>query len=245
MKGVIVAGGLGTRLNPLTRATNKHLLPVYDRPMIHYPITTLVKAGIRDIIIITGGPHAGDFIQVLRNGEGLGVNRLMYAHQEKDNAGIADNLRYAEGFVDGDSICAILGDNCTDADISKEVSEFAHGAHIFLKEVDDPERFGVPTFGGYGKIVDVTEKPLNPASKFAITGVYLYDESLFEKIRTLKPSQRGQLEITDVNRAYLEEGTLDWSRLEGFWCDAGTPESLHRVNRYWAEKAGYVAKEKE
>lgn len=231
MKGVILAGGLGTRLYPLTYATNKHLLPVYDRPMIFYPIQTLVRAGIEEILIVTGGPHAGHFLQVLRNGQEFGVKHLEYVYQEGEG-GIAAALSLAEDFADGDCLTVILGDNTTDADISKEIKNFQEGALIFLKEVPDPQRFGVAVFKR-GKLVGIKEKPKKPKSNLVVTGLYLYDNTVFKKIRTLKPSRRGELEITDVNNLYLVQGKLGWAKLRGFWRDAGTFETLFEVNAYW------------
>lgn len=233
MKGVILAGGLGTRLYPLTFATNKHLLPVYDRPMVFYPIQTLVKAGVEEILIVTGGPHAGHFLQVLRNGQEFGVRHLEYAYQEGEG-GIAAALSLAEKFTDNGSLAVILGDNTTDADIRKEVEEFTGGALLFLKEVSDPERFGVAVFKR-GKLVGIEEKPKKPKSNLAVTGLYLYDNSIFDKIRKLKPSGRGELEITDVNNLYLAEDRLGWAKLRGFWRDAGTFETLWEVGNYWRE----------
>jgi len=237
LKGIILAGGLGSRLYPLTYATNKHLLPVYDQPMIYYPIQTLVSAGIDEIMIVTGGPHAGDFIPVLRNGREFGIRQLEYAYQE-DNGGIAEALSFAESFADGESICVILGDNTTDADIRPAVENFRDGAMIFLKEVPDPHRFGCPVFAPDDptRVIEIQEKPRHPQSKYAVTGLYLYDSTVFDYIRTLEPSDRGELEITDVNNCYLRDGRLYWHELDGFWSDAGTFESLYRTNRYWAEK---------
>lgn len=235
MKGVILAGGLGTRLYPLTYATNKHLLPVFDKPMIFYPINTLVSAGVKDILIVTGGPYAGHFLRVLKNGEDLGVEHLEYAYQE-DEGGIADALSLAKEFSDSEALCVILGDNCTDADIGKEVKKFKKGAKIFLKKVKDPQRFGVPVFGKDDKILKIEEKPKKPASSYAVTGLYMYDSTVFDKIEKTEPSGRGELEITDVNNLYLKEGSLDWAELDGFWSDAGTYESLFGVSKYWAEK---------
>lgn len=237
MKGVILAGGLGTRLYPLTHVTNKHLLPVYDRPMIFYPIETLVKAGVTEIMIVVGGPHSGHFISVLRNGRHLGIKHLEFAYQEKEG-GIAEALALAEEFVDGDNMVVILGDNTTDADISDEVKRFEKGAMVFLKEVPDPERFGVPTFDPKNpqKIIKITEKPKNPDTNFAVTGLYIYDHVVFDFIRQIKPSPRGELEITDVNNLYIKKGQLYWSLLKGFWRDAGTFETLLEVNNYWAKK---------
>lgn len=236
MKGIILAGGLGTRLYPLTYATNKHLLPVFDKPMVYYPIQTLVRAGIKNIMIVTGGPHAGDFIRVLRNGEDLGVKHLEYAYQEGGEGGIADALRLCEDFADGEPITVVLGDNCTDADISSAVKKFKKGALIFLKKVPDPERFGIPVFNSKRKVVKIEEKPKKPKSNYAVTGLYIYDKKVFDYIRKIKPSKRGQLEITDVNNLYLKDGRLNWTLLEGFWSDAGTSESLYRASVYWAEK---------
>ena len=237
MKGVILAGGLGTRLYPLTWATNKHLLPIFDQPMIFYPINTLVRAGIKEILVVTGGPHAGHFLQVLKNGKELGLKHLEYAYQEGEG-GIAAALYLAEDFADGGAVAVVLGDNTTDADISPAVENFQEGATVFLKEVPDPERFGVPVFSKKDpkKIIRIEEKPAKPQSNFAVTGLYLYDNEVFKIIKTLKPSARGELEITDVNNCYLEKGKLNWFELEGFWSDAGTFESLFRTNQYWAKK---------
>lgn len=235
MKGVVLAGGLGSRLFPLTHATNKHLLPVYNQPMIYYPIRTLTNAGIKDVLIVVGGPHAGHFIRVLKNGVDLGINHLEFAYQE-DEGGIAAALSLAEDFADEGPICVILGDNCTDADISGSVSNFSDGAMIFLKSVKNPQRFGVPTFNKKRKITKITEKPKKPDSDYAVTGLYIYDFTAFEKIRKLKPSKRGELEITDLNNRYVEEGNLDWTELKGFWSDAGTFETLFEVSKYWIGK---------
>jgi glucose-1-phosphate thymidylyltransferase len=235
---VILAGGKGTRMYPLTHATNKHLLPVYDQPMVFYPIQTLVNAGIDSVLIVTGDIYAGHFINVLKNGKELGLKHVEYAYQEGGSKGIADALRYAEDFADGESIAVILGDNTTDADISPAVKNFTQGATIFLKKVVDPERFGNPQFNEQdpSKIVNIIEKPEKPVSPYAVTGLYLYDKTVFEKINTLKPSDRGELEITDINNAYIAEGQLSWAELEGFWSDAGTFHSLYRSGRYWARK---------
>jgi glucose-1-phosphate thymidylyltransferase len=243
MKGIILAGGLGTRLYPLTYVTNKHLLPVYDQPMIFYPIQTLVKAGIDEILIVVGGPHAGGFIQILRLGKEYGIRNLNYVYQEKSDGGISDALSLAEDFADGGSVAVMLGDNTTDADVSAYVKPFKDGATVFLKKVHDPERFGVPVFsrpkkGVKPKIIKIEEKPKDPKSDYAVTGLYLYDKSVFSKIRKLKPSDRGQLEITDLNNIYIDEGKLNWEELKGFWSDAGTPASLFKANAYWAIKKG-------
>lgn len=240
MKGVILAGGLGTRLYPLTHATNKHLLPVYDKPMIYYPVQTLINSGISEILVVVGGPHAGDFIRVLKNGKEFGIDHLEYAYQEAGDGGIADALRITEDFADGEPICAILGDNCTDANIGREVKNFRKGTHLFLKKVPDPQRFGIAQFdpNDKTKITRIVEKPQKPKTNLAVTGVYLYDANVFHHITTIKPSARGQLEITDVNNIYIKEGTLTWSILQGYWRDAGTFEALFQVNKYWAEKSG-------
>jgi len=235
MKGIVCAGGLGTRLRPLTITTNKHLLPIYDKPMIYYPIQTLVKAGVEDIIVVTGGPHAGQFIQALRDGRDFGIRHIFYAYQEKEG-GISEAIACAEPYAEGESVAVILGDNCTDADITKEVNEFTDGARVFLKEVPDPERFGVPVFDQSREILAIEEKPQEPKSNFAVVGLYLYDETVFNKIRDLKPSQRGELEVTDLNNAYLQEKKLQWSVLNGYWRDAGTFETLLEVNRFWGER---------
>jgi len=238
MKGVILAGGLGTRLYPLTYVTNKHLLPVLDKPMIFYPIETLIRAGISEVMVVTGGPHAGHFLHVLKNGEELGLTYLEYAYQEGGNRGIADALSLAEDFATDEPITVILGDNTTDADISEAVKSFKEGATLFLKEVADPKRFGVPLFGEGGRIIEIIEKPEVPPSQYAVTGLYIYDAGVFDYIREIEPSERGQLEITDVNNCYLRDGKLSWELLDGFWSDAGTPESLFRASAYWAKKAG-------
>ncbi|MEK7160380.1 MAG: sugar phosphate nucleotidyltransferase [Patescibacteria group bacterium] len=238
MKGVVLAGGLGTRLYPLTFVSNKHLLPVYNKPMIFYPIETLVKAGITEVLIVTSGPHVGHFLGVLKNGKELGLKHVEYAYQEKPDGGIADALSLAESFADNDNLAVILGDNTTDADISESVKNFKEGALIFLKEVDDVNRFGVPVFDKDDpqKIIAIEEKPDKPKSNMAVTGLYFYDNKVFDIIKNLKPSGRGELEISDVNNAYVKEGKLKWSKLDGYWNDAGTFRSLYNAGRYWAEK---------
>lgn len=242
MKGIVLAGGLGSRLYPLTHATNKHLLPIYDQPMIYYPIATLVNAGIDHIMVVTGGPHAGHFLRVLRDGKHLGVRHLEYTYQENEG-GIAEALSLCEDFADGDDICVILGDNTTDADIRPAVESFTEGALLFLAKVPDPHRFGCPRFDPNDptRILRIEEKPREPASNYAVTGLYIYDARVFDYIARLEPSDRGELEITDVNNFYLADGLLRWVELEGFWTDAGTFESLHRANRYWAERRGWRA----
>jgi len=238
MKGVILAGGTGSRLYPLTKVTNKHLLPVYNAPMIYYPLRTLVDAGITQILIVTGGRNAGDFLRLLANGKEFGLKRLNYAYQEGEG-GIADALRLAEDFAEGERICVLLGDNILQGSIKQAVVNFeqqARGAHILLKGVTNPERFGVPVFEG-DRIIRIEEKPAHPASQFAVTGVYFYDASVFEKANRLKPSSRGELEITDVNNAYLQEGSLTYSILEGWWTDAGTFQSLRLATNLVAESS--------
>jgi glucose-1-phosphate thymidylyltransferase len=230
MKGVILAGGKGSRLYPLTRVTNKHLLPVYDRPMIFYPMQTLVDAGICEIIVVTGGQNAGDFLRLLSNGHDFGLKRIHYTYQEGEG-GIADALRLAEPFVEGEKICVVLGDNIIENNIIGPKAAFekqSHGAHLILKEVNDPERFGCPEMSG-GKILTIEEKPKIPKSNYAVTGIYFYDATVFEKIGKTKRSWRNELEITDVNNMYLEEDTLTHSVLHGWWTDAGTFESLLRA----------------
>ena len=230
MKGVILAGGLGSRLRPLTLVTNKHLLPVYDRPMIHYPIECLVQAGITDVLIVTGGDYAGDFLRLLKNGKDLGVRKLEYAYQEGEG-GIADALKLAEDFADGGQIAVVLGDNILEKSIAEPVRQFRQqgsGAKLLLKQVHDPERFGVAELEG-DRIVKIVEKPKDPQSDLAVTGIYFYDADAFEICQTLKPSGRGELEITDVNNAYLKRGDLTHSILDGWWTDAGTFESLFRA----------------
>lgn len=231
MKGVILAGGLGTRLYPLTKITNKHLLPIYDRPMIYYPIEILVRAGINDILIVTGGNHAGDFLKLLGNGKDFGLRHLNYTYQEGEG-GIAEALSLTEYFAEGQSIVVILGDNIFQSDISKAVLNFQHqgeGAKILLKEVEDPQRFGVAELEGE-KILRIVEKPQIPKSNLIVTGVYMYDNRVFDFIKNLVPSERGELEITDVNNAYIKAGQMTYEILDGWWTDAGTFESLYRAN---------------
>ncbi|HER42948.1 MAG: NTP transferase domain-containing protein [Candidatus Krumholzibacteriota bacterium] len=236
MKGIILAGGLGTRLMPLTRITNKHLLPVYDKPMVFYPIQALINAGIRDILIVTGGNNAGDFLRLLGNGKDFGLEHIDYTYQEGEG-GIAEALRLAEYFAGGERICVVLGDNIIEKNIRRAVESYLRqpsGAKILLKEVPDPERFGVPLLDGE-RVVRIEEKPSEPASSYAVTGIYMYDERVFEIIKTLEPSDRGELEITDVNNAYIERGELTWDVLDGWWTDAGTFDSLLKANRLVAE----------
>jgi glucose-1-phosphate thymidylyltransferase len=227
MKGVILAGGLGTRLYPLTKVTNKHLLPVCDKPMIYYPIQTLVNAGVRDILLVTGGNSAGDFLRLLGNGKEFGLQHLNYTYQEGEG-GIAAALSLAEYFANREPICVVLGDNIIERNIAPIVRAFqeqGRGAKIVLKEVKDPQRFGVPVFER-DRLVRIEEKPKEPKSPYAVTGIYCFDHQVFDIIRTLKPSTRGELEITDVNNAYIERGRMTWDVLDGWWTDAGTFESL-------------------
>jgi glucose-1-phosphate thymidylyltransferase len=232
MKGIILAGGLGTRLYPLTKVTNKHLLPVYDKPMIYYPIQTLINAGIDDILIVTGGNNAGDFLRLLGNGKEFGLKHINYTYQEGEG-GIADALRLAEFFAAGEKICVVLGDNLIEQNIRRAVEDFRtqkEGAKILLKEVPDPQRFGVPELRGE-QVIRIEEKPAEPKSNYAVIGIYLFDKTVFEIIKTLKPSGRGELEITDVNNHYIAQGKMTWDILEGWWTDAGTFESLLHANK--------------
>jgi len=237
MKGVVLAGGTGSRLFPLTKITNKHLLPVYDKPMIYYPIQTLVNAGIKDILVVTGGRNAGDFLRLLANGKEFGLKHLDFTYQEGEG-GIAEALDLAEHFADGHKICVILGDNIIEGTIAEAVQAFREqptGARILLKEVPDAERFGVAELAGE-RITGIEEKPKQPKSSYAVTGIYMYDASVFDKIHTLVPSGRGELEITDVNNAYIREGTMTFSFLGGWWTDAGTFESLLRASNLVSEQ---------
>jgi glucose-1-phosphate thymidylyltransferase len=236
MKGVILAGGLGTRLYPLTKITNKHLLPIYDKPMIFYPLQTLVNAGIRDILIVTGGNSAGDFLRLIGNGKEFGLQHVNYTYQEGEG-GIAAALNLAEYFSEGQKICVILGDNIIENNIMKAVQAFekqARGAKILLKEVPDAHRFGVAEIQR-DKIMSIDEKPKSPKSNYAVIGIYLYDSEVFSIIKKLKPSNRGELEITDVNNEYIQRGALTYDILDGWWTDAGTFESLLRASNLVAE----------
>lgn len=227
MKGVVLAGGLGSRLHPLTKVTNKHLLPVHNEPMIYYPIRTLVNAGIDQLLVVTGGNNAGDFLRLLENGRDFGLKHINYTYQQGEG-GIAAALSLAEYFADQDKIVVVLGDNIIEGNIKQSVEKFKkqqEGARILLKEVSDPQRFGVPVFEG-DKIIRVEEKPAQPASHYAVIGIYMYDHRVFDFIKSLKPSERGELEITDVNNFYIREGKMQWDILEGWWSDAGTFESL-------------------
>jgi glucose-1-phosphate thymidylyltransferase len=236
MKGIVLAGGLGTRLAPLTNITNKHLLPVYNQPMIFFPIQTLVEAGIKDILIVTGGNSAGDFLKLLRNGAQFGLSRIHYAYQEGEG-GIAAALSLAKDFAEKEPVCVVLGDNILQNSIARFTKKFRHqgsGAKILLSEVSDPQRFGVPVIED-DRIVRIEEKPATPKSSYAVIGVYMYDNRVFDIITTLKPSGRGELEITDVNNAYIEAGDLTWEVIDGWWTDAGTFDSLLRASNLVAE----------
>ena len=233
---MILAGGLGRRLYPLTKITNKHLLPVHSKPMIFYPLQTLINAGIDDILIVTGGNHAGDFLRLLGNGKEFGLEHINYTYQEGEG-GIAEALGLAEHFADGDKVVVILGDNVIEGNIIRQASSFRkqkEGAKILLKEIPDPERFGVPEIVD-DEIVKIEEKPKTPKSNFAVTGIYMYDDKVFDIIRTLSPSARGELEITDVSNVYIREGKMTYDILEGWWSDAGTFESLLRAGNLVAQ----------
>jgi len=236
MKGVVLAGGTGSRLYPLTRVTNKHLLPIYDKPMVYYPIQTLVNAGIEEILLVTGGKNAGDFLRLLGNGREFGLKHLNYTYQEGEG-GIAEALGLAEFFANGEPICVVLGDNIIENNVRQAVQNFANqktGAKILLKEVADAQRFGVAEIRGQ-RVVGIEEKPASPKSNYAVIGIYLYDATVFQKIGRLTPSGRGELEITTVNNFYIEEGNLSYEILDGWWTDAGTFDSLLRANTLVAE----------
>ena len=236
MKGIVLAGGLGTRLRPLTSVTNKHLLPVYDQPMIYYPIQTLVNAGINDIMVVTGGSSAGEFLRLLGNGKAFGLKHLNYAYQEGEG-GIAAALSLVEHFAADGPVCVVLGDNIIEGNIRGAVESYRRqgsGAKIILKRVSDPQRFGVPRLDG-NRVTSIDEKPAQPQSDYAVIGIYMYDEKVYDIIRSLKPSGRGELEITDVNNAYIQRDAMTWEELEGWWTDAGTFESLLRASNLVAE----------
>jgi len=237
MKGVVLAGGLGTRLLPMTKVTNKHLLPVYDKPMIYYPIETLVNAGIQEILLVTGGNCAGDFLELLGDGREFGLKELHYTYQAGGNKGIADALRLAEDFADGEKLVVMLGDNLIEKNIRHAVADFftqREGAKIMLREVEDPQRFGVASVEG-NRITKIVEKPTQPESNLAVIGIYMYDSKVFDIIRTLKPSDRGEMEITDVNNAYINAGAMTYEVINGWWTDAGTIESLYRAAQMVAD----------
>ena len=239
MKGVVLAGGLGTRLMPLTRVTNKHLLPVYDKPMIFYPIQTLVDAGITDIMLVTGGNNAGEFLRLIGNGEEFGLRHMNYAYQ-KTEGGIADALKLAKHFVGQDKVAVMLGDNFVQGNVRKAVNAFREqpsGAKIFLKEVPHPEDFGVAVLEG-DKVAHIIEKPKEAPSNLAVIGIYLYDNAVFEICETLKPSARGELEITDVNNEYIRRGAMTYEIIDGWWADCGSFEALIRSNILVAREHG-------
>lgn len=236
MKGVILAGGLGSRLNPLTKITNKHLLPVYDKPMVFYPLQALLNAGIDDVLLVTGGNNAGDFLRLLGNGKSFGLKHLEYTYQEGEG-GIADALGLAEEFADNDKIAVVLGDNIIEKNICQAVQEFREqeaGAKILLKQVHDPQRFGVPEIDG-DKILSIEEKPKQPKSDYAVIGIYMYDQQVWDIVRTLVPSGRGELEITDVNNVYIRQQQMTYGVLDGWWTDAGTFNSLYKATCLVAE----------
>lgn len=236
MKGVVLAGGLGTRLRPLTSVTNKHLLPVYNQPMIYYPIQTLVNAGIKDIMVVTGGSSAGDFLRLLGNGKEFGLKHLNYTYQEGEG-GIAAALSLVEHFAANEPVCVVLGDNIIEGNILSAVKAYraqGSGAKILLKKVEDPQRFGVPQLNG-NRVIRIEEKPKKPKSEYAVIGIYMYDATVYDIIRTLKPSARKELEITDVNNAYIARNAMTWEEIEGWWTDAGTFESLLRASILVAE----------
>jgi glucose-1-phosphate thymidylyltransferase len=236
MKGVVLAGGLGTRLSPLTKITNKHLLPVFNRPMVYYPIETLINAGINDIMIVTGGNSAGDFLRLLENGREFGLKHLNYTYQQGEG-GIADALGLVEHFADGGPVCVVLGDNIIENNIQAAAEDYRRqgkGAKILLKKVHDPQRFGVPELDGE-RVVRIEEKPKDPKSDYAVIGVYFYDSSVFDVIKKLVPSARGELEITDVNNYYIDRGEMTWNELDGWWTDAGTFDSLLRASNLVSE----------
>ncbi len=239
MKGVILAGGLGTRLRPLTSITNKHLLPVYDRPMIYYPIQTLVEAGINDIMLVTGGNAAGDFLRLLGNGEEFGLKHINYTYQKREG-GIAEALGLCRHFVGDDKVVVMLGDNSLDGSIKKAVRDFERqesGAKIFLKTVDNPREYGVAELKGR-LVKNIVEKPKNPKSNYAVIGIYMYDARVWGILKTLRPSGRGELEITDVNNAYIKNGQMTYEIVRGWWGDAGSSiEDLWRVNQYIGQRA--------
>jgi glucose-1-phosphate thymidylyltransferase len=234
MKGIILAGGKATRLRPLTKITSKQLLPVYDKPMIYYPLETLMKAGIKEILIIMAPEYAGHFLHLLGSGKEFGC-KFSYEIQEEPR-GLADAFIVGENFIGDDSVTMILGDNIFDHDFSKEIQEFNGGGMVFAKKVHDPQRFGVAEFDGDMKVLSIEEKPEHPKSEYAIVGLYTYDNRCIEFAKSLQPSPRGEIEITDLNNMYLKNNELKVNIFDGLWEDAGTFDSLLRANNYWAEK---------
>ena len=235
MKGIVLAGGRATRLRPLTKITSKQLLPVYNKPMIHYPIQTLIQGGIKDILVIVAPEYAGHFLHLLGSGKEMGV-RFTYEIQEEPR-GLADAFIVGEQFIGKDPVTMILGDNIFDFNFSESIKNFTSGAKIFAKKVEDPERFGVVEFDTHNKALSIEEKPKNPKSNYAVVGMYIYDNRVIEIAKSLKPSDRGEIEITDINNVYLQKGELQVDVIEGIWEDAGTFDSLLRINNYWAQKA--------
>lgn len=240
MKGIVLAGGLGTRLFPLTKITNKHLLPIYKKPMIFYPIEMLVAAGVREIMIVTGGRNAGDFLRLIGNGKDFGLSRIHYTYQEGEG-GIAEALGLAEEFAEGQKVVVVLGDNLLEKGIARGVANFKKqekGARLFLKEVEHPWEYGIAEVKG-DKIKRIIEKPKRPPTNLAVIGVYMYPADVFKIVKTLKPSKRGELEITDVNNAYIRRGGLEYEVVDGWWMDAGeNAESLLQANITVARTAG-------
>lgn len=241
MKGIILAGGCGTRLQPLTNYINKHMALVYNKPMICYPIDTLVNAGITDVAVIVSGPFSGQIITFIKDGKHLGLEKVTYLFQENPTGGIADALSLAREFAGYNDVCVVLGDNTTDFEIKESVNNYIKyktkipSAFLFLKRVPDPRAYGVAKLNSDNEIVEIIEKPKEIISDLAVTGLYIYDHHVFDFIARCKPSGRGQLEITDVNNFYLKEGNVYWEELKGFWKDAGDFESLYHANKYWAE----------
>lgn len=239
MKGVILAGGRGTRLYPCTLVVNKHLLPIYDQPMVYYPIQTLVKAGCTEIMIVTGGNNPGEFMSLLKNGQEFGLKSLYYAYQSNPVGGIADALKLARSFIGKDKFCMVLGDNLIFDDLSKDFQQFmtepAGTAKVFIKEIDNPKSFGVAEISD-GKVTNIIEKPPKPPTNYAVIGVYMYDQTVFDIIDTIKPSGRGELEITDVNKEYIKRQSLTFSKLTDEWLDTGSFASLYHANQIIASK---------
>lgn len=239
MKGVILAGGRGTRLYPCTLVVNKHLLPIYDQPMVYYPIQTLVKAGCTEIMIVTGGENPGEFMRLLKNGQEFGLQSIYYAYQQNPTGGIADALKLTRSFIGDDKFCVVLGDNLIFDDLSKDFQQFmtepAGTAKIFIKEIDNPQSFGVAEIFD-NKVTNIIEKPANPPTNYAVIGVYMYDQTVFEIIDTIKPSGRGELEITDVNKEYINRNAITFSKLTDEWLDTGSFASLYHANQIIASK---------
>ncbi|MEN9327203.1 MAG: glucose-phosphate thymidylyltransferase, glucose-phosphate thymidylyltransferase [Candidatus Parcubacteria bacterium] len=236
MKGIILAGGKATRLRPLTKITSKQLLPVYNKPMIFYPIETLVKSGITEILIIMAPEYAGHFLNLLGSGRDFGA-KFSYEIQEEPR-GLADAFRIGKSFIGNDNVTMILGDNIFDHDFTQSIQSFKSGAKIFAKKVDDPQRFGVVEFDANNKVLSIVEKPADPKSNYAAVGIYIYDNKVVEFARDLQPSPRGEIEITDINNMYLKKEELQVDIIDGIWEDAGTFDSLLAANLYWAKKNG-------